>query len=552
MVESAAEGPPAWITIRDAATLQPTGSAIEPEGFTGSFISQYWTDPNVALTPDGRSLVTTSAEGELAWWDLDSREKTRTIEIEDGYRALALSPDGRTAAIGLDGGIRLIDVRTGAAREAKGALASTPIGLLFSPDGKTVVSTNVDGTVTLWDAGAATPSETLRGHLRSVWQPVFSPDGDTLYTASSDGTAIAWDLSGDRRLGETVHVHARQRAQRLAGPAPGEVQPGRPADRRRPQRGRDPALGCEKAHPSRCAPAGDRRRGHGARVQSGRADACGRHQQPGLATIWDLESRSLRQGPFQVASYAVGVSISADGTMLATAGGGGVKLWDVATGAALGRIGDGRNAGDVAFSPTEPLVAFIVDGYLQSGGGDAEIWDVARRSLVTTLHIDAADVLGWAVAFSPDGRMLATGGNDPLVHLWDVRTGKLIRELEQNVGNAVWALEFSPDGRILAISGGDSFASLWDVATGAQIGPRLGVGSREAMLDLSPDGRRLLMTSGNGQGAVWDIDPESWAQRACALANRTLTREEWEEFLPGRPYEPACASRSPIRGESTR
>ena len=49
------------------------------------------------------------------------------------------------------------------------------------------------------------------------------------------------------------------------------------------------------------------------------------------------------------------------------------------------------------------------------------------------------------------------------------------------------------------------------------------------------------MTSGDGQGAVWDFDPESWKQRACAIANRTLTREEWEQFLPGRPYEPACA-----------
>ena len=62
------------------------------------------------------------------------------------------------------------------------------------------------------------------------------------------------------------------------------------------------------------------------------------------------------------------------------------------------------------------------------------------------------------------------------------------------------------------------------------------------MIDLSPDGRQLLMTHGNGQGAVWDVDPESWKRRACALANRTLTREEWEEFLPGRPYEPACAT----------
>jgi hypothetical protein len=60
------------------------------------------------------------------------------------------------------------------------------------------------------------------------------------------------------------------------------------------------------------------------------------------------------------------------------------------------------------------------------------------------------------------------------------------------------------------------------------------------MLDLSPDGRDLLITSGNGQGVIWGIDPELWPQRACALANRTLTHQEWDEFLPGRPYEPAC------------
>jgi WD40 repeat protein len=104
----------------------------------------------------------------------------------------------------------------------------------------------------------------------------------------------------------------------------------------------------------------------------------------------------------------------------------------------------------------------------------------------------------------------------------------------------VLTLEFSPEGRILAISG-EADASLWDLATGTQVG-RLSGGSRKAMLDLSPDGRRLLMTNANGQGAVWDIHPTSQAQRACALANRTLSREEWEEFLPGRPYEPACAS----------
>ena len=80
------------------------------------------------------------------------------------------------------------------------------------------------------------------------------------------------------------------------------------------------------------------------------------------------------------------------------------------------------------------------------------------------------------------------------MHLWDVRTGKLIRELDQGSAGAM-TLEFSPDGRILAVSGFEPVASLWDVATGAQIGPRLTAGSRRAMIDLSPDGRRLLMTA---------------------------------------------------------
>ena len=146
-----------------------------------------------------------------------------------------------------------------------------------------------------------------------------------------------------------------------------------------------------------------------------------------------------------------------------------------------------------------------------------------------------------SVALSPDGHFLAVGGFGRVVRLWDVRTRKLVHELDQG-GNGAFTLEFSPDGRTLAISGFEPAASLWDVATGTQIGPQLTAGDRRTMIDLSADGRQMLEVHGNGQGAVWDVDPESWKRRACDLANRTLTREEWEEFLPGRPYEPACAS----------
>jgi WD40 repeat protein/tRNA A-37 threonylcarbamoyl transferase component Bud32 len=538
------------ISFRDASTLEPIGRPLKPDGFTGAYVGSEWRAPHFALTRDSRSVVTASDTGELTWWNLKSRRKTRSLDIATGYHALALSRDGLTAAVGIDHGIHLVDVRTGVARTATGGPAGTANYLLFSRDGKTVVSTNVDGTVTLWDVGSATPSETLRGHSAAVQQPVWSPDGRTLYTASHDGTAIAWDIADDRGLGRVFRfTHEGAFDPAGYGGHPGRLSPD----------GRLIAVGLEEkgiglwdAHALKRV--GAPLLATGGEVKALAFSANGRLLAAvtveGMATLWGVDSGSLRRRPFRVDPLPViGVDLSADGTMIATAGEGGVKLWDVATGAALGRLGDGSAAGGVAFSPNGSLVAIVREGVgakpgeFVKGGGDAEIWDVERRSLVTTLpiHGRVGYAVGSSVAFSPDGRMLATGGLHALVYLWDLETSTLIRTLDQGVAGGL-ALEFSADGRLLAVSGVEGAASLWDVATGKRIGPRLIAGSRKSLLDLSPDGHRLLITSEDGQGAAWDIDPASWEQRACALANRTLTREEWEEFLPGRPYEPACAA----------
>jgi WD40 repeat protein/tRNA A-37 threonylcarbamoyl transferase component Bud32 len=539
------------ILFRDARTLEPIGRPIEPEGFTGAYVGSEWRAPHFALTPDGHAVVTASDTGELTWWDLKSRRKTRSLEIATGYHALALSRDGLTAAVGVDHGIQLVDLRTGAARTATGGPTGTANYLLFSRDGKTVVATNLDGTVTLWDVRSATPSETLRGHSAAVQQPVFSPDGRTLFTASHDGTAIAWDIAGDRGLGRVFRfTHDRAFDPAGYGGHPGRLSP----DGRLIAVGlKEKGIGLWDAHVLKRVGAPLLPTGGEVKALAFSADGqlLAAVTVEGMATLWDVDSRSLRRGPFRVDPLPViGVSFNADGTMIATAGEGGVKLWDIATGAALGRLGDGSAAGGVVFSPNGSLVAIVREGIdptkpvgFVEGGGDAEIWDVERRSLVTTLpiHGRVGYAVGSSVAFSPDGRMLATGGLHALVYLWDLETGTLIRTLDQGVAGAL-ALAFSADGRILAVSGVEGAASLWDVATGKRIGPRLIAGSRKSLLDLSSDGHRLLITSESGQGALWDIDPASWAQRACTLANRTLTREEWEEFLPGRQYEPACAA----------
>ena len=527
----------ARITIRDAATLEPIGLPIEPEASVGAYVGFYYASPQFALTADGRSLITASQDGELAWWDLRSRKKTRTLKIASGLHALALSPDGLTAAVGIERGVQFVDLRSGTVQTATGGLTGSPNWVLFSPDGEALVSTHLDGSVTLWDVESATPRDTLRGHSNDVQQPVFSPDGETLYTVSHDGTAIAWDLTGGRGLGRRFKfTHDRTFSASGYDGHPGEFSPD----------GRLIAVGLKEQgvrlwDARELTPIGPPLLETGGEVKALAFSPDGRTLAALTApehflTLWDVGSRSRLHEPHLAGEGTLlpGVSFSPDGATLATASNSGVLLWDVATEASLSVTGS-WDVSDLAFSADGKMIAFA-----RPEQGGAEVWDVATRTLI-------ADVEGrtpppdWdlSVALSRHGRMLAVGGFGRVVHLWDVRTQKLVHELDQR-GSGAFTLEFSPDGRTLAVSGFEPVASLWDVRTGIQIGPQLTAGDRRTMIDLSSDGRHLLETHGNGQGAVWDVDPESWERRACDLANRTLSREEWEEFLPGRPYEPAC------------
>jgi WD40 repeat protein/tRNA A-37 threonylcarbamoyl transferase component Bud32 len=531
-------GGDAEITIRDAATLEAIGPSIEPDAFVGAYVGFYYASPHLALTADDRSLITASEDGELAWWDLRSRRKTRTLKIQTGLHALALTPDGRTAAVGIDRGIQLVDLVDGTVRTATGGPAGSPSWVLFSPDGQTVVSTSLDGTVTLWDVGSATPRLTLRGHSNSVQQPVFSPDGETLYTVSHDRTAIAWDLTGDRGLGRPfTFTHDRTFSAAGYDGHPGEFSPD----------GQLIAVGLKEKgvalwDAGELTPVGAPLLETGGEVKALAFSPDGRTlaavTAPGhYLTLWDVGSRSRLNEPHPAGGGVLlpGVSFSPDGATLATASGSGVLLWDVATGASLSVTGS-WDVSDIAFSADGEMIAFA-----RPAQGGAEVWDVATRTLIVDVGGTLSPYWDISVALSPDGRMLAVGGFGRAVRLWDIRTGRLVHALNQG-GNGAFTLEFSPDGRTLAVSGFEPVASLWDVGTGIQIGPQLTAGDRRTMIDLSPDGRLLLETHGNGQGAIWDVDPESWERRACDLANRTLTREEWEEFLPGRPYEPACAT----------
>ncbi len=503
----------------------------------------------LAFTSGGKQLEVADADA-VGTWNLADQDRitARPFASPAQGNAVAFSPDGKTLATGgADGNVRLWDAATQQEIGPPMSSDAKPVAAVaFNPDGTLVAAASSDGNVQLWStASQQVAGPALVPNGAEVDALAFSPDGKLLATGGQDGTARLWDVTteepdrcdhGDRRHGERSDVrrrrdHARHRRERRRHRVvgchhadPDRSRADRPGLGRRERaglqsrRGRPGHREWQRQHPAmepgglppavgspgrRAGQPGRRGvRAHPPATFSAGGGLLATSDGHGIVRVWDISARRLVGEPLSSYHTLTGLALSPDGKTLAVAGSG-VQLWQTATGqrigSALPAVGHGRYRA-VAFSPDGTLLATL------GADGTARIWNVTtQQEIGAPMTVDRPVAPTGAVAFSPSGRTLVTVGAGGQAQLWSVATHRALGK-PMAAGPATTVVTFSPDGTRLATAGSDGSVRLWDVATQQEIGTPMTADAQPVYAAaFSPGGGTLATAGGDGSVRLWDV-----------------------------------------------
>jgi WD40 repeat protein len=545
----------------------------------------------LAFSPDGETLASGSEDKTVNLWRVSDGTKVRTLAGHTGgVGAVAFSPDGKMLASGGDETIRFWDAATGA--ELRTLRAHAVEALAFSPDGRTLVSGS-DREVRFWDVAAGTELSTLSGsrglsgyrlrgmtsdgkvlaqgdldhgdllglfdartglELRTLTNccgsPIYlamSPDGKMLAGSSYSDFSL-YDVSADpsfRKLtGHTTGVEA------LAFSPDGKTLASGSDDDTIRLWSLGPGAGFS-ALP-----------GHYGLVNAVAFSPDGSELLSGslldgTMKLWDVASGTMRRefpaysiyspsnqstgGPDKYVEVNA-VAFSPDGKTVACAGGvcegcvatqstsWEVTLWDSTDGHKLHTLAGASDSFlAIAFSPDGKIIAGASEGKL------IKLWDVATGKELHTLAGHAGAVLD--LAFSPDGKTLASGSSDNTVKLWDVSAGTERRTLTGSHLMAVTAVAFSSDGKTLAGGSGDGAIHLWNTDTGEKLVTLVGHTSAVTAVAFRPDGKTLASSSKDSTIKFWDAMPTTEPSRRELVSLIAVDHDDWLAVTPDGSFD---------------
>jgi len=485
----------------------------------------------IAFSHDGQFLVSAREDGTIFVWNLFSSRLIAPAPSGNmgGVYSVSISPDGQTMASAGDNGIVLWTLPSlqgpspGSVMPVGESLTghSGPVlNLAFSPDGKTLAAAGADNIIRLWNVPVAlgtgvTGGQRLTGHSDAVYGVVFDPEGKTLASASWDKTIRLWDISVISRPG----ISATQ--------------------------------------PSSIALSGhsDYVLGVAINPDGTLLASCGVDKSILLWDISTVKTARLSGKLLGHQDWVRSVAFSPDGMTLASGSWDGtIRLWnkmnpEFSAGKVLNQ---GKPIYSLVFSPDGKILAS--GGEVVPGKSNLIIWDLSKQ---TEIALPGQGGFIYSLSMSPDGKILASGSSDKTIALWDIKrsldsitptpsrsgevSGLILIQLLTGQKGDVLSVAFSPDGKMLASGSSDNSIIMWDVIVGQPIGPPL-VGHSNFVYSLafSPDGKTMASGSSDNTIILWDVDPESWQVRACRRAGRNLTRAEWQAFFPGRPYHKTC------------
>lgn len=399
---------------------------------------------SISFSHDSKLLASGNQDGKIRIWDTDTGNLYNTITATtdaDGVNAVVFSPDGKTfvSTNNNDDVIQFWDFTKGERLKSIQSPPDTTDYIKFSPDGATLANTHSDGTIRFWDVASGSPSMTLDGYAQMFVCMTHSPVSNTLAVLDGDRRLRLWDTQTCRHL-RTIHLH-KQRVGCIAI-APDGIRIAYEDDRNNTISILNTETG-EKEHTFETHLNGIT---SVAFSVDGKTLAGG--DDHGAIHLWEVTSGTCSMKLESESNDINNLVFSQDGQLLISIDGN-IRFWDLTTGETIKKKIPGHT-----FAPSPDFQTF-----LSINDGKLQFWNMDDDEPVMIIDKKVSNV-----ANSPNGETFAyTHWEEGQICFGNANTGKIIASYTHGHIDGIWFLSYSPDGRTLATAGWDSTVKLWDV-----------------------------------------------------------------------------------------